>query len=80
MQCRHRADGHSENSRGAAKSVKISILVASNLVHEMVDSVDEKAEKTLCIVNVDDPPRDEVIDRMMSCKVWCWLAFFVWII
>jgi hypothetical protein len=42
----------------------------------MVDPVYKETEKTLSIVKVDNASRNEVIDGMISCKVWCRLPFF----
>jgi hypothetical protein len=70
-------DSHSKYGGCAAKTIKISVFVTANLVHEMVDPVYKEAEETFSIVKVDNTSRDEVIDGMISCKVWCRLPLFV---
>ena len=70
-------DGHSEYGGCAAKTIEISVFVTANLVHEMVNPVYKEAEETFSIVKVDNTSRDEVIDRVISCKVRCWLPLFV---
>jgi hypothetical protein len=77
VQRRDGTDSHSEYGGCAAKTVKISVFVTANLVHEMVDPIYEEAEKTFSIVEINNASRDEVVHRMISCKVWCWLPLFV---